>query len=99
MLASGGRAETPTPLGFFHTQDRGSSFWSPRFGEGATFWVRLAGQILIHSVPRDDRWEIKKDEHKKLGLPASHGCIRLSEEDAKWVYQNIPRGTLVIIHP
>ncbi len=98
MPASGGRAETPTPLGSFYTQDRGHSFWSPRFGEGATYWVRLVGQILIHSVPRDHKWQIKKDEHEKLGLPASHGCIRLSEEDAKWVYQNIPGGTLVIIH-
>ena len=98
MPGSGGRPETPTPLGLFYTQDRGHSFWSPRFGEGATYWVRLVGQVLIHSVPRDDKWEIKKDEHDKLGLPASHGCIRLSEEDAKWVYQNIPRGTMVIIH-
>ncbi|WP_418789912.1 L,D-transpeptidase family protein [Phosphitispora sp. TUW77] len=98
MPASGGRPETPTPLGFYYTQDRGHSFWSPRFGEGATYWIRLVGQVLIHSVPRDNNWQIKQDEHEKLGLPASHGCIRLSEEDAKWVFQNIPGGTLVIIH-
>lgn len=98
MLASGGKLETPTPRGYFYTQDRGYSFWSHRFQEGATYWVRLVGSILVHSVPRDSNWRIKEDAHEKLGLPASHGCIRLDEEDAKWFFENIPRGTLVIIH-
>jgi len=98
MVASGGREATPTPIGSFYTQDRGHSFWSPRFGEGATYWVRLVGQVLVHSVPKDDRWKTKEDEHARLGLPASHGCIRLDEKDARWFYENIPMGTLVIIH-
>ncbi|HAH78565.1 MAG TPA: L,D-transpeptidase, partial [Ruminococcaceae bacterium] len=33
----------------------------------------------------------------KLGEPASHGCIRLPVEDAKWIYDNIPEGTKVVI--
>lgn len=98
MLASGGKEGTPTPLGTFYTQDRGHSFWSPRFGEGATYWVRLFDQILIHSVPRNHRWQLKEDEHEKLGLPASHGCVRLSEDNARWFFKNIPGGTPVIIH-
>lgn len=98
MLASGGKSTTPSPLGYFYTQDRGHSFWSPRFGEGATYWVRLVGQVLVHSVPRDHRWQVKEEEHEKLGLPASHGCVRLSEQNAKWFFENIPTGTLVIIH-
>lgn len=98
MPASGGLPQSPTPTGYFYTRDRGYSFWSPRFGEGATYWVRLAGQILIHSVPRDSRWRTKEEEHAKLGLPASHGCIRLSERDARWFFEHVPGGTLVIIH-
>lgn len=98
MPASGGKLASPTPTGYFVTQDRGFSFWSARFGEGATYWVRLYGQVLIHSVPRDHKWETKEEEHAKLGLPASHGCIRLDEKDARWFYENIPMGTLVIIH-
>jgi len=98
MPASGGRPDSPTPTGCFYTQDRGYSFWSARFGEGATYWVRLVGQVLIHSVPKDSSWRTKEDEHAKLGLPASHGCIRLDEEDARWFFENIPRGTPVFIH-
>jgi lipoprotein-anchoring transpeptidase ErfK/SrfK len=38
------------------------------------------------------------NEANKLGVPASHGCIRLEIENAKWIYYNIPIGTPVNIH-
>ena len=98
MVASGGSPDPPSPIGYFYTQDRGHSFWSTRFGEGATYWVRLVGQVLVHSIPKDSNWKTKEEEHDKLGLPASHGCIRLDEKEAKWFFENIPRDTLVIIH-
>lgn len=99
MLASGGRSDSPTPMGTYYTQDRGYHFWSRKFGEGGTYWIRLVGQILIHSVPKDNCGNTKEEEHAKLGLPASHGCIRLDERDARWVFENLPPSTPVIIHP
>lgn len=33
-----------------------------------------------------------------MGLPATHGCVRLTPEDAGRFYKNIPDGTVVIIH-
>ena len=32
-----------------------------------------------------------------LGKPASHGCIRLRESDSKWIYDNVPKDSKVII--
>jgi hypothetical protein len=29
------------------------------------------------------------------GYPASHGCIRLPDESARFVFENAPRGTTV----
>jgi lipoprotein-anchoring transpeptidase ErfK/SrfK len=100
MLASGGLPgpENETPLGYFTIKDRGKSFWSERFGEGALYWIRIKDNYLFHSVPRDREGNIIEEEHKKLGIPASHGCIRLKDEDARWFYENIPEGTTVIIH-
>jgi lipoprotein-anchoring transpeptidase ErfK/SrfK len=46
----------------------------------------------------DENKEIIEEEAEKLGQPASHGCIRLKVEDAKWVYDNIPEKTEVFIH-
>lgn len=99
MPASGGRTGHETPLGIFYAGDRGNRFWSARYGEGALSWIRLKGNYLIHSVPRSEGWQIKTEEHNKLGLPASHGCVRLSDNDARWVYDNLPQGALVVIHP
>ena len=31
----------------------------------------------------------------KLGTQASHGCVRLSVDDATWIYTNCPAGTTV----
>lgn len=98
MPASGGIPDQPTVLGTFFIQDRGPSFFSERFKEGATYWVRIIDQYLFHSIPRDVHWNVMESELKKIGKPASHGCIRLLEQDAKWFYDNIPQGTMVIIH-
>ena len=29
----------------------------------------------------------------RVGIPLSHGCVRLQIDNAKWIYDNIPRGT------
>lgn len=98
MLCSGGTTDEPTILGTYYIQDRGPEFFSSKYKEGATYWIRFQGNYLFHSVPRDENWIIKKEEEDKIGTPASHGCIRLVETDAKWLYENIPQNTMVIIH-
>lgn len=98
MICSGGTEDEPTLFGTFYLQNRGSEFYSERFKEGALYWVRIKDQYLFHSVPRDQEGHIIQEEAELLGGPASHGCIRLEDEDAKWFYDNIPDGTMVIIH-
>jgi hypothetical protein len=34
---------------------------------------------------------------KSIGRAATHGCIRLKDEDIAWLYQNVPVGTSVYI--
>lgn len=98
MIASGGKPETPTPPGTYQLYTRGHSFWSAKFGEGAYFYVQFMGDYLFHSVPFDESGVVKEAEHQKLGKPASHGCVRLSLADAKWFYDNVPDGTIVVIY-
>lgn len=96
---SGGLAESPSLTGIYQLKDRGESFYSKRFSEGAKYWIRIQDQYLFHSVPRDESGAVIQEELEKIGEAASHGCIRLYDEDAKWLYENIPRGTTVILHP
>ncbi len=39
------------------------------------------------------------DEEGRLGSPASHGCIRMNNQDVIDLYKNITVGTLVVILP
>ena len=36
--------------------------------------------------------------YNKLGTVCSHGCVRLTAGDAKWIYDNCKLGTKVIIY-
>lgn len=98
MPCSGGAPETPTILGTYYLQDRGSKFFARKISEGANNWVRIHGNYLFHGLPRDENWVISQEAVDKIGSPASHGCIRLREIDAQWFYDHVPQNTMVIIH-
>lgn len=59
--------------------------------------TQIVGDILFHSVPYLQKSEdtLEYWEFDKLGQTASAGCIRLQVCDAKWIYDNIPKGTIV----
>lgn len=84
-----------TPCGSFYTQERGDWFFSQKFQQGGKYWTQITGDILFHSVPFSSDKKTILDY--TLNKPASHGCIRLSVNDAKWIYSNIPKGSKVII--
>lgn len=97
FICSSGLEGEDTPKGEYKVKERGYSFYSEKYKEGAYYWVQFMGNYLFHSVPFDKNQVIEGQEVKKLGERASHGCIRLAIKDAKWMYNNIPRDTLVTI--
>ncbi len=87
-----------TPLGTFYTKAkyRWKLLDGPSYGQYST---RITGSVLFHSV-----WYYSKSkssqstvQYNKLGTTASHGCVRLTVKDAKWIYDNCPVGTKVTI--
>lgn len=98
MICSGGTDQSPTPLGEFKTSEKIEYDWIPRFNVGAYYWIRFYKKYLFHSVPFDENKEMIIKEYEKLGSPASHGCIRLKLEEAKWLYEKLPSGVKVIIY-
>ena len=73
--------------------------WHALFGNVyGQYCTRIVGNILFHSVPylkNGDPSSLEYWEYDKLGTSASAGCIRLTVEDAKWIYTNCPKGTMV----
>lgn len=70
------------------------------FFDYGQYTAHLYGGIFIHSVwyyaPKHNAQA--RAEFNKLGRKASHGCIRVSTADAKWMYDNCPAGTKVTIY-
>lgn len=102
MYAStGSGGSNATPTGTYHIQaERGTFFYNAESGEGARNWVSWKdhGVYLFHSVPTDQSNHIVESQADKLGKSAaSHGCVRLSLPDSKWMYDTIPEGTKVVI--
>ncbi len=73
--------------------------WQPLFGNVyGQYATRIVGNILFHSVPYTENrnnGSLEYEEYDKLGTTASMGCVRLTVEDAKWIYDNCKSGTFV----
>ena len=95
MLCASGADATPTPKGVYHVQSRGSWFFNESLGEGAQWYVGFWGDYLFHSFPMD---RSRKVTDYRLGMPLSHGCIRLRTDEAKWLYDNLPYNSTVVIY-
>lgn len=98
MIVSAGMDES-TPKGDYKIGARGDHFYNDREKMGGDYWVGFIGsEYLFHSVPtRFNFGDYIVPEAQKLGVPASHGCVRLSVPDSKWFYSYIPDGTSVHI--
>ena len=72
----------------------------PRRVHNGQYCTRLGNtNILFHSVPGKTTsiHNITAEEYNKLGAPASHGCIRMTVADCKWIYDHCPSGTVVTV--
>ena len=87
-----------TPTGTFYTPAK-YRWWTldgPSYGQYCT---RITGGFLFHSVWYYSQTKNSQSyvQYNKLGTTASHGCCRLTVAAAKWIYDNCPLGTKVII--
>lgn len=88
-----GKASTPTVTGVFHVGSRGYYFDS---GSARCYWwTQFYGNYLFHSVLYTHSGQLMDG---RVGIALSHGCVRLKIENAKWIYDNIPRGTTVVVY-
>ena len=98
MKCSTGKDRTPTPLGTYQSVGQTGDEWYyfREFNCYAKWATRIVGGILFHSITYNSH-KGRSGSERSLGRKASHGCIRLSVADAKWIYDNCPAGTTVVI--
>lgn len=88
-----GAYATPTVIGEFTVGSKGYVFGH---GYSCYYYTQFYRDYLFHSIKYDQGTFNVQDG--RLGVHASLGCVRLSLENAKWIYDNIPRGTKVVVY-
>lgn len=82
-----------TVRGKFTIGSRGLSFGEDK-GYSCWYWTQFYGNYLFHSVLYNPGSQ-RSIQDGRLGINASHGCVRLAIGNAKWINRNIPSGTKV----
>ncbi len=103
MVCSTGLNKTPTPKGTYSGLNTGPGarwHYFKKFNCYAQYAYYIQGDIMFHSVLYNSKSEksLSKSSVRNLGKKASHGCVRLSVEDAKWIWNNCPPGTTVVVY-
>jgi len=57
-------------------------------GELGKYRLLLGDGYLLHGTPYKE----------SIGLAATHGCVRMRDEDIEWLYEHVPVGTKVYIY-
>ena len=57
-------------------------------GELGNYKLDTGGGVLLHGTPHQS----------SIGKAATHGCMRLRDEDIEWLYQYVPVGTRIYIY-
>lgn len=90
-----GKASTPTVKGRFSVGSRGYYFDSKN--ARCFYYTQFYGNYLFHSVLYHQTSSPTWIMDGRLGIPLSHGCVRLDVWNAQWIYNNIPGNTRVYI--
>ena len=96
-IVATGKSSTATPVGVYKTTYKQSGWYTPDYtcypvvrfyaGTGYAFHSRLyrPGSTTVLLDP-------------SIGYPVSLGCIRMYDEDIRYLYNNIPSGTTVVVY-
>ena len=88
-----GKPETPTVTGVYYVGAKGYYFNSGILK--CYYYTQFYGDYLFHSVPYYPNGTVYDPV---LGVPRSQGCVRLVIENAKWIYDNVPYNSTVVVY-
>ena len=86
-----GTARNHTPTGVFKLQYKEKGWFYNYTKE--LYVSHFKGRNAFHTRPLDNNGSVCTPT---IGRPASHGCIRCYNDDARFIYKKIPIGTTVV---
>ena len=106
-FVSTARKGKTTPVGNWKIQGasggRKAKYRTCKLSSGKTYAeyaCRFTGAKMMHGVPyktRNTKGYVYKGEFNKLGSVASAGCVRMPIKMARFIYNNCPIGTPVVV--
>lgn len=98
FLVSSGKRGMETPKGQYAIRNKTPRAWSKVYGLYMPFWMAIVpdGKFGMHELPE---WPGGyKEGANHLGIPVSHGCVRLGVGPAKTVYDWAEIGTPIVVY-
>ncbi len=98
FLVSSGKQGMNTPIGEYAIRNKALRVWSKTYGLYMPYWMAIVpdGKFGIHELPE---WPGGyKEGANHLGIPVSHGCVRLGVGPAQRVFEWTEINTPVIIY-
>lgn len=95
-ICGDGAASTPTKKGVFTVGIKEKYFGNSSYR--CWYATQFSGNYLFHSVLYYPASTPSRILDGTLGRGVSHGCVRLALDNAKWIYDNIPRNTRVVVY-
>ena len=97
-LISSGKRGMDTPKGTHQIYNKSARPWSKQYHLFMPYWMAITsdGKYGIHELPE---WPGGyKEGQNHLGIPVSHGCVRLGVGPAENVYHWADIGTPVVVY-
>ena len=91
-----GKTSTPTIKGVFDVGVKYPAITSEGSTVSAKYATNIVGEYFYHSILYDLTGTNVYDD--RLGVAISHGCIRLDTDNARWIFDNVPEGTTIVIN-
>ena len=86
-----GTAQNHSPIGVFKISYKEKGWFYTSTKE--LYVTHYKGRNSFHTRPL---WNNGTVQNPTIGKPASHGCVRCYNQDAKYIYDNMPSGTTVV---
>lgn len=91
FLCATGTAQNHSPRGVFKITYKETGWFYTSTKE--LYVTHYKGRNSFHTRPL---WNDGSVQNPTIGKPASHGCVRCYNQDAKYIYDNMPIGTTVV---
>lgn len=93
FLCAIGKPSTPTIKGTFKVGIKSLCFGVEK-GYQCWYYTQIHENYLFHSILYNLNGSIKDG---RLGVAVSNGCVRLATDNAKWIWDHVPKNSTIYI--